>query len=141
MTLTGRLSGSSLGKRRVELATEVDRSLLRRRALEEQLTEVEHALKVCGAVGRELEALKPDISSELIMTDAEVDKLKALAAKLQPAKPARLRRSSFSVAASSSGEVEETPLDHEAWCLDHAPQWDDVGEQECSLRRARDSSV
>lgn len=30
---------------------EVDRSLLRRRALEEQLTEVEHALKVCGAVG------------------------------------------------------------------------------------------
>ncbi|CAK9010689.1 unnamed protein product [Durusdinium trenchii] len=120
----------SLGKRRVELATEVDRSLLRRRALEEQLTEVEHALKVCGAVGRELEALKPDISSELIMTDAEVDKLKALAAKLQPAKPARLRRSSFSVAASSSGEVEETPLDHEAWCLDHAPQWDDVGEQD-----------
>lgn len=132
---------SGFAKQRQELSMEVDRAERRSKELKESLREVHAALASADAVGKELDALKPVINSELIMTDAEVRQLKQLASRLAPAKPARLRRRS---GAEEDIRESESSSAREA-CNEGAPKWDDAAEQDFhqdlhfrALRKLRD---
>eukprot|EP00931_Biecheleriopsis_adriatica_P056272 TRINITY_DN33342_c0_g1_i1.p1 TRINITY_DN33342_c0_g1~~TRINITY_DN33342_c0_g1_i1.p1 ORF type:complete len:1172 (+),score=270.83 TRINITY_DN33342_c0_g1_i1:89-3604(+) len=149
---------ATLAKQTSEVLAELDRNERRIVLLREAEHETEAALKTVEGVGKELTVMKKTINSELIMTDAEVAKLRALEQKMTPSRPSRLRRLGSS---SGSGEaLMSTEMDRggesaassarEAWppaaVAPDMPPWDDAGaEQEFhdsphfrALKRLRD---
>ncbi|CAJ1402385.1 unnamed protein product [Effrenium voratum] len=132
------------GKLRAELSMEADRCERHQQGLQEALKEADAALKATALVGRELEALRPSLNSELIMTDAEVAQIQALEAK-SPSKPARLRQKERRSSESSLSKEprhwmeeaqflpEESPISSEVLASEaeaDGPSWDDAGAEQ-----------
>lgn len=72
-------------------------------------------------MGTRLQALQKSLTSELVLTDDEVDQLRQLETELQPARPARLRHAPDDSPAAGGGGEDPAP----------PPLWDDLpAEQE-----------
>jgi len=77
--------------------------------------EAEAALQKTRQMTSKLEAFQKELNSEIVLTDSEIERLRNFDMELQPARPARLRKSSEANADGAEGETEEG-----------APSWEDM---------------
>jgi uncharacterized phage infection (PIP) family protein YhgE len=89
--------------------------------LQRRKEEAEGALKKVRDIRSKLEDFQQTLNSEIVLTDAEVEKLRDFDVDLQPSRPARLRQSPEPNAENAEGVAEEG-----------GPSWEDMtAEQEC----------
>jgi len=97
----------------------IDQVKRREADIKDHKQESEDALKNVRLVRTELDRIKESLTNELYHLPEEIDKLKALEMKLQPARPSRLRRRSDDIPEDTTtsppgGEVDGPTWDHDS---------------------------
>jgi len=126
-------------ERRQQLRAEADRGERRATTLKEWMRGAEAALQSLAEVKRELQVFQGTLNSELILTDREVEQLRQLDLRLQPPRPARLRRaltprgsadSNDGSAAFDGSSADDAETAMSAAAGTNAPSWDDTSAEQ-----------
>jgi chromosome segregation ATPase len=119
------------GRRRAELAelgqqlaTDTEQGERWTAALRSRSAEAEVALRSVKEVRGQLEGFQQSLNSELVLTDAEVDRLRDFDLRLHPHRPSRLREPSIDTPNSDSRIGDESG----------APLWDSIESSEQEYR-------